>query len=107
MKKKENTPIKKPQETVMEYQQRLNQYCAGIIGLIESYEKAANLERFRNLLPLTKKLLEDENPKARKEVTELIIKLDKEINWYEIHYSQLSKEKEIHRKKKALDSLVS
>ena len=98
---------KREKESLMDYQKRLNTYCAGTIGLVESYEKAANIERFKILLPLTKKLLEIENKEATKEVLELINNLNKEIQWYESNYNSLSDKKEIKEKKKGLNSLLS
>ncbi|MFH1801452.1 MAG: hypothetical protein ABH804_01305 [archaeon] len=98
---------RKSEEPIIKYQERLNQYCAGIIGLIESYGKEANIQRFRELLPLTRELLEGENSEAVEKVVRLIKKLREEIKWYDARYGPILGGTNLKEKKKNLDSLLS
>jgi hypothetical protein len=93
-------------ESVLEYQERLNTVCAGYIGLLEACEKAANLQRFRELLPLSQALSEEDSEAVRR-VKELILRLQEEVEWYESRHAELTEVSDIQQRKETLDLLIS
>ncbi len=101
------THRRRDNETAEEYQRRLDLGCAGMIGLLEQYEKRARLERSQQLFPYSRKVDEEASEEVARGLTSLIKDFYTQLCLYEAQFPALSRKREIRQRKRQLEKILS
>lgn len=94
-------------EPLEPYLKRLYQGSAGLIGLLEMYEKQATRGRFRELSPLSERMDHHPSSELARQFTDFIRQLYGQLRDYEAQYPRVARKREIRQRKKYLEKILS
>jgi hypothetical protein len=97
----------RPNETDIEYCQRLVNYYCNLISTISAYEFERELDRFREIHPLSRQISEgriEDDTTAK--ILSMVAVLQAELENYQSMFSQLSGRREVRKKLADLASLL-
>lgn len=94
-------------EPLEPYLKRLYQGTAGLIGLLEMYEKQATRDRFRELSPLSRRMDQHPSQELARQFTDFIQRLYEQLRDYEAQYPKIARKRAIHQRKNYLEEILS
>ncbi len=89
------------------YLKRLYLYTAGMIGLLEQYEKDTTLERMRQLHPLSMKKDQQPSQDVAQQFVSLIAQLYQQLAIYQTTFPQLAEKREIRKREQLLEKILT
>ncbi len=89
------------------YLKRLHLYTAGMIGLLEQYEKETTIERSRQLHPLSMKVDQQPSPMVAQQFVSLIAQLYQQLKVYQATFPRLAKKRETRKRERQLEYILT
>ncbi|MEK6950317.1 MAG: hypothetical protein AABX13_01170 [Nanoarchaeota archaeon] len=94
-------------EDLESYLERLHLYTAGMMGLLEQYEKETTIERSRQLHPLSMKADQQPSDGVAQQFVSLITQLYQQLTVYQTTFPRLARKSEIRKRARQLESILT